>query len=223
MDNKEVHKLVRQSIGQFLKEYNFVKQGNNCWVRSTKEMIHMICLDFSYGQESFDFDIAVQPWCLPEEDVYLNISCRSKQLDERMAVPHWGSYEEDELLKDINDAKNVLKNKALPLLDNLSDSISLISCIEQKTFVVDPYKKSRIYTYIYFYKHKFKEAHNWLKEFYSLHSNFNNPKLIADRERLAGLAELSKRELYGEIDSYFDKLIGENAEKFKLKCLNIRP
>ena len=79
MINQEVHKLVRQSIDLFLREHNFVKQGNNCWVRSTKEMIHMICLNFSYGQENFDFDIVVQPWCLPEDDVYLNISTIAMQ------------------------------------------------------------------------------------------------------------------------------------------------
>lgn len=222
MINKEVHKLVRQSFDLFLREHNFVKQGNNCWVRSTKEMIHMICLNFSYGQENFDFDIVVQPWCLPEDDVYLNISTRLKQLDERIDVPDWGSYEDDKLLKDINDAKNILKNKALTLLDNLSDSISLINYIEQKTFVIDPYKRSRIYTYIYFYNHKFKEAHKWLKEFYLLHSNFNNPKLLADRERLGAIEDFSNRKLYNEIDNCFDKIIGENITNFQLKCLNIQ-
>lgn len=220
MTNKEVHKIVVKQFNLFFKEYGFIKRGTNCWVRSTDEMIHMICLNFSYGQEHFDFDIAVQPWCVPEEDIYLNISARLKMLDNRDEVRSWGSCDAAVLDNDIKDAEQVFVNCVFPLLEQLSDCMSLIKTVDritgEKIFVIDPYKKSRLWTYINYYKHNFIEADECARQYSVLHNDFNSEKTIEDKAKIKSLGKFFSNNDIEEIDKFFADIIESNRRNFKL-------
>ena len=220
MTNKEVHKIVEREFNSFFKEHGFVKYGSRCWVRSANEMIHMICLNFSYGQEYFDFDVAVQPWCVPEEDIYLNISKRLKMFDERSDVRNWGSYDEDMLNNDIKDAEYVFEKQVFPQLEGLADCLSLIEAVDRKVdkrvFTIDPYKKSRLWAYIYFYKHKFVEADEWVQQYKRLHNGFESERNEYDKARLRTLCKLFSRNDIEAIDKFFADIIENNRQNFKL-------
>lgn len=220
MTNKDIHRIVTQSFNLFFKERSFIKRGTNCWVRSTEEMIHMICLNYSYGQEKFDFDIAVQPWCVPEEDIYLNISARLKMLDNRDEVRSWGSCDAAVLDNDIKDAEQVFVNCVFPLLEQLSDCMSLIKTIDrindEKIFVIDPYKKSRLWTYMNYYKHNFIEADEWTRQFTLLHSGFKSEKTIEDKAKIKSLGKLFSNNDIEAIDIFFADIIESNRQKFMI-------
>ncbi|MDE6592322.1 MAG: hypothetical protein K2K57_04570 [Oscillospiraceae bacterium] len=222
MDNKEVHKLVKKRVNEFLRANGFVRQDASSWVRSTDEIIQMVFLHFSYGQQFFSIDIVVQPWCIPEDMIYFTISTRLYLINNTTGKRVWGSYDEAELIADIEDALLVLGKDGFSLLDKTADCLSLINVIKTtgiNIFTVDPINKARLYTYMYFYKRQLIDAYKWHNEYYELCKKYSSEENIKkDLDNFDQLALYAKEMEYEKIDGFFKALIEDNIKKLKLKC-----
>ncbi len=220
---KEIHKYVTKEIGSFLVENGLAKQNSKSWVCYTDEMIQMIILHFSYGQEKFDLDVIIQPWCIPEKEIYLTLSSRLSKIDSRDEYHSWGAWDEKKIVDDINDVKLVMKKDLFPLLKNCSNCLSSLSYIDtslSSAFQVDAWNKSRTFAYILFYKHKIEEASQWAKKYLCLVNDYSNDDIEIDIHNLKQLLFFSKENDYRRIDELFIKIIENNRRNFKLKCLN---
>lgn len=213
MNNKEVHRYVMKRFDTFFRERGFARQGSGRWVSSAEEIIREVILHFSYGQECFDLDIVVQPWCVPEDDVYLTVSVRLSRLaGERV----WGSYEENKLEEDIKDALLVMERDGLGLLQRVSDCLSLARVIDRtgiSIFTVSPVEKARLFAYIYFYKHRFLRAWKWYRKY--IGSGFG---AVSDTDNFARLEKYAEEGEYEKVDGFFRETFRKNAEKFGLNC-----
>lgn len=220
---KEIHKFVMKEIGSFLVENGFAKQNSSSWVRCTDEMIQMIILHFSYGQEKFDLDVVVQPWCIPEKKIYLTLSTRLSKLDSRNEYHSWGALNEKNLINDIDDVKMVIKKDLFPILKNSNDCLSSLSYVDttlSSIFRVDLWNKSRTFAYVFFYKHKIDEASIWAQKYLSLIEDYSNDDIESDIIFLNQLLLFSKEKNYERIDELFITVIEKNKQNFKLNCLN---
>ncbi len=221
MTIKENHKYVTKEIGTFLTENGFVKQGTRSWAHCTDEMIQMVILNFSYGQEKFDLDVVIQPWCIPEKGVYLTLSSSLSKIDSRSEYRSWGTLDGEKIIDDINDCKAVMAKDMLPLLKSCKSCLSSLAYIDASlscVFRVDAWDKSRTFAYILFYKHKAEEATQWAEKYLALVNNYSNEDIETDIHYLKQLLLFSKERDSGKIDELFKEIIENNRQKFKLKC-----
>lgn len=218
MINKEVHKIVKSEFNSFLCEKGYKKHRGNLWVNVGNEIVQSIYLHFSYGQEDFNFDIAVQPLCVPAEGINLCISQRLNFFDSRNEYHSWGKYDEQSLMEDIEDAKGVLNIDVFPWLKKVSDCESLISFLNTsvagKSFHVSPNYKYELLTQLYYYKHHYIKANICLKKYILMlnETNYSIDDSLANLKKIKALAEDSEEKL----DMYFSSIIKSNKLAWKI-------
>lgn len=214
MTNKEVHKIVKCEFNSFLCEKGYKKSRGNLWVNVGNEIVQTIYLHFLYGQEDFNFDIAVQPLCVPAEGINLCISQRLNFFDRRKEYHSWGKYDEQLLMDDIEDAKRVFNMDVFPWLEKVSDCESLISFLNtsaaSKSFHISPDYKYELLTQLYYYKHHYIKAGMCLKKYISVLSGSNHSidDSLVNLKKIKALAVDNKEKL----NMYFSSIIKSNRK-----------
>lgn len=172
MDNKEVHKIVKSEFSNFFLQNGFIKQSGNEWILIKDELIQIMCLQFSYGQENFNFRIAIVPLCIPSDIINYNISASLNDFDTGSAYRCRGSYDRTQLAVDIADAKETIERNVFPWFKSMENCLDVINFlnnpISKKGFHIPPFRRAEYLSILYFYKHKLKIAKKYAKLYYSL-------------------------------------------------------
>lgn len=220
MDNKDVHSRVKKDFNDFFVSSGFIRQSSSLWIKTENELIQIISLYFSYGQEEFNFDIAVQPFCIPSENICLNISQRLSRFDRRSIVRYWGNYDEEKLIDDITDAENVFTQNVFPWFEKMCDSNSLIRFLSSpeagRSFHISPFAKSELLAWLFFYNHNFIRARLNAEKFISMserHNDENTKKTVNLMKEMIILSKTNTKEL----DNFFQNIIRDNLNMWKLK------
>lgn len=220
MNNKEVHNRVKKDFNEFFVSNGFVRQSSSLWIKKENELLQIISLYFSYGQEEFDFDIAVQPFCIPSDNICLNISQRLSRFDRRGIVRFWGNYDEEKLIDDITDAENVFTQNVFPWFEKMCDSNGLIRFLNSpeagRSFHISPFSKAEILAWLCFYNHNFIRARLNAEKFISMsesHNDDNTKKTVNLMKEMIILSKTNTKEL----DNFFRKIIRDNLNMWKLK------
>lgn len=220
MNNKEVHKRVKKEINDFLKSNGFTRQSSTMWIKERNELIQIIFLHFSYGQEDFNFDIAVQPFCVPSDDICLYISQRLSYFDRRNGFHSWGNNDEIKLMDDIKDAENVLAENVFPWFEKISDCNTLIKFLNSteagKSFHISPLFKAELLARLCFYHHHFIRANAYSEKFILMSEKYDDEKIKRTANEIKEMIVLSKTNRKA-LDNNFQKIIVENQNKWKLK------
>ena len=220
MNKKEVHNRVKKDFNGFFVSNGFFRQSSSLWIKKEKELIQIISLYFSYGQEEFNFDIAVQPFCIPSDNICLNISQRLSRFDKRSIVRFWGNYDEEKLIDDITDAENVFSQNVFPWFEKINDCNSLIKFLSSpeagRSFHISPFSKAEILAWLYFYNHNFIRARLNAEKFISMSESHNDEYTKKTVNLMKEMIILSKTNTK-ELDNNFRKIIGDNLDMWKMK------
>lgn len=219
MTNKEVHKIVKSEFNSFLCEKGYKKKGGSLWINVRDEIVQSIFLNFSYGQEDFNFDIALQPLCIPSESINLYISQRLNFFDSRNEHHSWGKYDKQLLLNDIEDAKMVFNIDVFPWFEKVSDCETLINFLNSpvagKSFHISQNYKFELLAQLYYYKHHYIKANTYLKKYMLMLDRRDqsiDEELIDNLKKIKLLSEDSNEKL----DLYFSSIIESNKMTWKI-------